>query len=168
MHNKITQRPEATNEETWQIIDQFIQDERACDEGAEREVTQDMYLMREDPSVHLTAAIVERVIRAPEQEEVVKVVLPHLCRCSWCRSTLHETLTLCGTERGHLAHTLLDEADTWARWEAAGRHATSEARRFLHEHGGKIVYARDGVIWEEWPDGTEHRVGETVNLEATC
>jgi len=129
---------------------------------AETETAQDLVLMRENADAHLTASIALYVIVTPEDEGSIQVVLPHLCRCSWCRGTLHEALALCGTEATHPAYALLAEAEDWARWEAAGQHATQMARHSLQEHGVNVVYARDGVIWEERPDGTVERAADVA------
>lgn len=161
--NEILRRQEAElpDEEVLEILDLSEQDE-----GEETAATQDLALMRENADAHLTAAIAGYVIRSPGDEATVKIVLPHLCRCSWCRGTLHEALSLCGTETSHPAFSLLAQAEDWARWEAAGRQATEAARQHLHSHGGNVVYERDGAIWEEHPDGTKVRVADHKSSEA--
>ncbi len=135
--------------------------------GPDGEVEQDLEQLCVDVQAHLTAAITQYVISQPQSEAAIEVVLPHLCRCSWCRNMLHETLALCGREASDPAYSLLEEAEEWARWEAAGRHATEAARQSLRAQGANIIYARDGVLWEERPDGTLHRRGEVSSQEAS-
>jgi hypothetical protein len=154
--------PSSAEEEARELLDLSTQDEET-----EVEAEQDLDLMRQDAGAHLTAATTQYVVCQPEAEAVIEVVLPHLCRCSWCRSTLHETLALCGAEASHPAYVLLAEAEDWARWAAAGHQAAKSARQFLWAHGVSAVYARDGALWEEWPDGTIRRIGDALDTEAS-
>jgi len=161
--NAITQQKEAARTgEAWELLDWST-----WDEEVETEASQDLDLMRENAAVHITASICKRLLGSPDDEASIKVVLPHLCRCSWCRGTLHETLTLCGTDATHPIYSLLAQAEEWARWEAAGKQATAAARQHLREHGVNIVYARDGVVWEEHPDGTVERIAEVTPSETS-
>jgi hypothetical protein len=137
-------------------------DRSTRDEEPETEASQDLALMRENLAFHLTAAICKHLLCTPEDALNTSVVLPHLCRCSWCRGTLYETLTLCATDAAHPGYTLLATAEEWARWEAAGQQATQVARQSLREQGVNIVYARDGMIYEEHPDGMEVPVAEVT------
>jgi len=159
---KTTEQKEATvlGGEAWALLDRSTRDEET-----ETEAWQDLDLMRENAAAHLTAAICRHLLDRPEDEANTTVVLPHLCRCSWCRGTLHETLALCGTDAVHPSYALLATAEEWARWEAAGQQATQAARQHLREHGTNIVYARDGAISEEHPDGTVVRVAEVTASE---
>jgi hypothetical protein len=141
-------------ESVWDLLDRSTLDET---EGTMEEARQDLDAMRGDPAEHLTASIASQLMREPD-EATVKVVLPHLCRCSWCRGALQQAVTLCGNQAAPGVLDLIAEAEDWARWKAAGRQATETARRQLRTAGGSIIYAHEDAIWEEKPDGTAHRV----------
>lgn len=150
----IFQQKDATSqaEAAWELIEQSTRDEEF-----ETEASQDLDLMQANTLAHLTTAICRHLLSHPNEEASIKVVLPHLCRCSGCRGALHETLRLCGQDGVHPLYALLNQAEEWACWEAAGQQATLDARQHLHDRGINIVYARDEAIWEEHQDGTVER-----------
>lgn len=150
-------------EEAWSKIEKSLQDE-----DTELDAEHDLERMRENEEAHLTASVAQYVVLQPESPEAIQRVLPHLCRCSWCRTTLYETLSLCGKEADHAGYALLKTAEEWARWESAGRGATQEARNFLRTQEANIIYDRDGVVWEERPDGTAYPVSEGTRMEKSC
>ena len=160
-NNKIPMPEEFPSAEAiWEQVKKSL-----LDEYPEMEAEHDLEQMRTDNLIHITASVTQHVVCQPESQEVAQIVLPHLCRCAWCRNTLYETLSLCGKEADHLGYALLKTAEEWGLWESAGRSATQEARHFLRSQGVNIIYERDGVVWEERPDGMAHPVNSEDSLE---
>ncbi len=135
---------------------EWLRDEQSDDTA---ELNEELRLMQED-NTHVTPAIVQHLLAEPDAESVRTVVVPHLCCCSWCRSTVDQALELSGTSASHPAQRLLAQAEDWAKWSAAGQQATQAARTTLHAQGLPVVFSHEGEVWEEDADGSMRKVTE--------
>lgn len=72
-----------------------------------------------------------------------------------CREVQLQLCELDGTPKGQLAAVLLEDADTIARWRAAGKTATESVQRELMGKGIGYVYERDGEVRRRLPGGTD-------------
>jgi hypothetical protein len=111
--------------------------------------------MRLDRTAHLTPTLLKCLAADERVEEIGGVIIPHLGTCTWCAGMLRETLRLTGVSEDSLAYAVLEDAEEWGRWNAAGRASAASACRTLIEAGIGYVYGKDGTVYRRQPDGQE-------------
>jgi hypothetical protein len=131
-----------------------------------KRLTEDWEEMRADRDAHMSADISAWVRQHPDAPEVEEVLFCHLTRCSWCRNTLWQSLELSRVPEDHPLYLLLEDAEEWERDNDIAIEAREDAEEYLHSNGASIIFARDGMLLAEQPDGSVIELGK-VREEAT-
>ena len=132
----------------------------------EARLAEDWEEMRADRDAHVSSELIAFIRENPDVAEVEEVLFRHLTRCSWCRNTIWESLNLSATPETHPLYALLKEAEEWQQENQVALKARERARSHQHQNGAALVFARDGLLLAEQPDGTVIELGK-VREEAT-
>ncbi len=115
--------------------------------------------MRADRDAHMPSSIWNYVRENPEAAEVEEILFRHLTRCSWCRNTLWQSLLINRVTVDHPLYLLLEDAETWERENRIALAARDAARQHLHENGAVLIFARDGKLLAQQPNGSIVELG---------
>ncbi len=121
----------------------------------EEETNEALAEMRRDRTAHLTSILLRHLAAGERVEEIAGVIIPHLGTCTWCGNMLRETLKLTGVSEDSLAYAILEDAENWERWDAAGRTAAETACGTLTDQCIGYVYGREGAVYRRQSNGQE-------------
>jgi len=134
--------------------------------GAEIVVTADdefqaaLFELRRDGTAHLTSPVLSRLLEQRDVDAIAEALVSHLATCTYCCQMLSQGLDLVGADSEHGARLLLTSAESWAKWDQAGRNAASSAREDLKARGIGHVFGRDGKVFRRLPDGSDELIDD--------
>ena len=114
--------------------------------------------LQRDRTVHLTRIVLRRLLEDKDVETLSQAATPHLAICSFCCGMLQQALELIAASSTHSGYALLQDAETLAKWEQAGKIATSSAHAKLRADGIGHVYGKGNHVYRRRPDGSEELV----------
>jgi hypothetical protein len=122
-----------------------------------------LFELNRDTTAHLTSTVLSRLLESRNVDVIAEALVPHLATCTYCCQMLIQGLDLVGADSGHRARLLLASADSWAKWDQAGRNAASSARAVLTARGIGYVFGRDGKILRRLADGSEEHIADQID-----
>jgi hypothetical protein len=110
--------------------------------------------MHANPTMHLDRVALETYVCDRFDEAARRYLEGHLLDCSDCRDALRELLQQRPADQAEEAREYLTKADRWGPWAAAGLRTAAAVRAEMHGKGLPVVYMKDGIIVNEYPDGS--------------